>query len=93
MPLETGGFKKGTHITFHNLGNLNGSSGKPKITNTYEVIAQDTQFLLGVINGYTAWRKYVFNPTDKTLYEETCLKEIAQFIEEETKAHKRGTNG
>jgi hypothetical protein len=91
MPLKRkdgGTLTVGTHIVFRNLGKMNGSCGNLKITNTYEVLSKDN-VILGTITWFSRWRKYAFNPLPDTTYEETCLREIAQFIEEETKAYKK----
>lgn len=81
-------FTQGTHIYFRNLGHMNGSRGYQRKTNIYEVYAKGDNFLLGRIAWFSRWRKYVFEPYENTIYEETCMREISQFIEEETKAQK-----
>jgi hypothetical protein len=76
----------GTHIVIRNLGRM----GK-KVTNTYGVWSSyDTyrEHLLGRIQWFSRWRKYVYEPSAGTLYEETCMREISEFIEQETRAHK-----
>jgi len=80
---------QGTHINFRNMGKMNGSKGVKK-TNTYEVLEKGGGLtsLLGIIKWFGRWRKYCFFPVEGTIYEETCLRDISQFIEEETKAHK-----
>jgi hypothetical protein len=35
---------------------------------------------------YPRWRKYVFEPLENTVYEEVCMREIADFIERQTKS-------
>lgn len=77
-----------THIYIRNLGHMNGSKGYQRKTNIYEVYASGDNFLLGRIAWYARWRKYVFEPTANTIYEETCMRDISQFIEEETKAQR-----
>lgn len=37
---------------------------------------------LGQIHWFGAWRKYAFYPLAETLYEPTCLRDIATFIED-----------
>lgn len=44
---------------------------------------------LGKISWWGAWRKYAFFPKDNTLYETTCLRDIAQFIEEQTQKRRK----
>lgn len=39
--------------------------------------------LLGVIQWWGAWRKYAYFPLAQTLYEPTCLRDIAGFIEDQ----------
>jgi hypothetical protein len=41
---------------------------------------------LGYVKWWGAWRKYAFFPLASTLYEEKCLRDIAEFCERETKA-------
>ena len=53
-------------------------SGKTKI---YQVMA-DTGQHLGDIKWYASWRKYAFFPEPNTLYEQDCLRDIANFLEE-----------
>lgn len=84
-------FTQGTHIIFRNLGCMNGSTGYQRTTNIYEVLPKGAglQLRLGVIKWFGRWRKYVFEPYAETVYEETCLREISQFIEEETKSQRK----
>lgn len=87
--VEDSCFTTGTHIYFHNLGHMNGSRGHQRKTNIYEVYAKGgDNLLLGMIRWYSRWRKYVFEPSANTIYEETCMREISQYIEEETKSQK-----
>jgi hypothetical protein len=43
---------------------------------------------LGTISWYPFWRKYAFFPQPLTTYEESCLRDIATFCEDETKKQK-----
>ncbi len=43
--------------------------------------------LLGTIGWYAHWRGYVFYPEGGTLYEQICLRAIADFCEIQTKKH------
>jgi len=48
--------------------------------------------LLGRISWWGSWRRYAFFPNANTLYEPTCLRDIAQFIDarmEERKARRK----
>jgi len=46
--------------------------------------------VLGVIQWWGAWRKYAFFPGDATLYEPTCLRDIAAFIDERMAQRRAG---
>ena len=81
--IEDSSFTQGTHIWFRNLGHLNGSTGYQRTTNIYDVLTKDN-VKLGEIRWFSRWRKYCFFPWTDTIYEETCLRDISQFIEEET---------
>ena len=54
------------------------SSRKTKIIN---VTSPNTNPILslGYIKFYPQWRKYVFEPAEKTVFDESCLKKIAAF--------------
>lgn len=43
---------------------------------------------LGTIRWYGAWRQYVFYPDPVTLFNPTCLKEIAEFCSDLSSHHK-----
>jgi hypothetical protein len=45
---------------------------------------------LGVVKWYGPWRKYAFFPAAETLYEQDCLRDIAEFVESETVQHRKG---
>lgn len=40
--------------------------------------------ILGTVKWYGAWRQYASFPCEQTLYEKTCLREIADFCESAT---------
>lgn len=46
--------------------------------------------LLGIIQWCSPWRQYTFEPCFPTIFEEDCLREIAQFVEDRTKEHRGG---
>lgn len=75
---------EGTHIAFRLL--RLSESGKTKI---FQVVAKDGNVPLGRVSFFGRWRKYIFEPNNETLYEQTCLREIAEFIEGETKEQRR----
>ena len=43
---------------------------------------------IGVIHWYGPWRKYCFSPHVSTIYEMHCLRDIADFCEQQTIAHR-----
>lgn len=63
-----------------------GDTGKTKI---WDVVTKDGKVLLGQIKWYPGWRKYAFFPFEKTIYEQICLRDLAEFMEQEMKARKK----
>lgn len=59
-------------------------SGK---TAEYNVENDSNGDVLGTITWYGRWRCYVFGPWPSTIYEKTCLRDIADFCERLTKEH------
>lgn len=59
-------------------------SGKTRIWQ----IESKRSALLGDVRWYGPWRKYAFFPEANTIFEQDCLRDIADFIERETKAHR-----
>lgn len=45
---------------------------------------------IGVVKWYGPWRKYCFFPMAEAVYEQVCLRDIANFCEEETAKHRKG---
>jgi len=43
---------------------------------------------LGGVVWFNRWRQYAFQPNPKCVFEEDCLRDIAQFVEERTYEHK-----
>jgi hypothetical protein len=62
------------------------ASGKTHIWNV--VLKDDLSLVLGVVKWFGAWRKYVFFPAEYTLYEQDCLRALADFCELETRLQK-----
>jgi hypothetical protein len=64
------------------------AEAKPK-TKIWRVETNDEKrILLGHIGWFGRWRRYAFSPKSETVFEEQCLREIAQFSESETKKHR-----
>ncbi len=64
-------------------------SGK---TRMWAVTDADGMYVLGKIKWHGHWRGYAFFPEQdtETLYEQKCLREIADFLEEATKLTRQG---
>lgn len=64
-------------------------SGKTKIWN----VLSDDGVALGVIRWFGRWRQYAFYPASNTVYERQCLRDLADFCEQQTRKHasRRGT--
>ena len=63
-------------------------SGKTKVWSVQTAVSTDEEdlfFELGTVSWYGGWRKYAFFPAPQTLYEQDCLRQIANFCERETK--------
>ena len=43
---------------------------------------------LGVVRWYGGWRRYCFLPDELTVYEQDCLRDIANFCETRTRERK-----
>lgn len=81
----------GTYVRFRNYGKMNGSTGPKRKTNIYDVLEKGCGITarLGGIKWFGRWRKYAFYPVEGTIYEETCMREIALFIQQETRLHNK----
>lgn len=55
-------------------------TGKTKIWRLFNV---ENEHFLGEIRWYGGFRKYVFYPSNDSLYAPSCLREITEFIETE----------
>lgn len=52
-------------------------------TNKYGVFNLTKSLLLGFIRWHGAWRKYCFFPASNTVFDNGCMKEIIEFIDEQ----------
>ncbi len=50
-------------------------------TSAWEVLAKSDGCILGRISWFGRWRKYCFWPADDAVFEENCLRHIADFGE------------
>ena len=53
---------------------------KPK-TEVWRIETKEGKNILGYVKWFTRWRKYSFFPETDTVYENDCLRDIADFIE------------
>jgi hypothetical protein len=60
---------------------------RPKTT-VWEVVNKETGARIGRIGWYGGWRGYAFFPFPNCLFEQQCLRDIADFVEEQTKLHR-----
>ena len=68
-------------ISFH----LIFDTGKTK---TWDVMTKEEHAILGEIRWFGRWRGYAFFPLTDTVFEKTCLRDIANFIEEQNNLHR-----
>ena len=59
-------------------------------TRLWAVVSLEGGVRLGRIRWYGPWRKYSFYPEAATVFEKTCLRDIADFCEAQTKEQKSG---
>lgn len=58
-------------------------------TKTWAVVAREGGACLGAVKWFGRWRQYAFFPGPVTVYEPTCLRDIATFCEAMTTKHKK----
>lgn len=58
-------------------------------TKRWDVVAKGDGFLLGVIKYFGRWKQYAFFPNENTVFEKTCLRDIAAFCADETSNKRR----
>lgn len=71
----------GTHIKFVP------APPKPK-TLVWWVVNKYDDGQIGWVGWYPGWRKYSYFARPETVYEQVCLREIADFCERKTREHK-----
>ncbi|MFA5151484.1 MAG: hypothetical protein WC554_02875 [Clostridia bacterium] len=49
-------------------------------TKTFEVKSKSSRYILAVIRWYAPWRQYCFFPMFDTVFNNTCLLDIIEFI-------------
>ena len=82
-----------THIYFQRIGKPNPRA----VTDVWHVYSGNAHtpspLMLGHVAWFGAWRKYCYYPNGATVYEETCLREIAEFVVTITTQHKTSRRG
>lgn len=56
-------------------------------TDIWHVLTTEGNFYLGCVKWFGRWRCYSFFPYSSTVFEKQCMRDIADFIESETKAY------
>jgi hypothetical protein len=51
------------------------------ITTKFRITNKHDGYHLGTIEYYKTWKKYVFNPSNSSIFDESCLKDIIKFIQ------------
>lgn len=54
-------------------------------TNIWKVVNKNNQVCLGEICFWGGWHSYVFSPHPQMIFEKQCLRDIANFCEQQTK--------
>ncbi len=73
----------GKHLSILYLGPS--KSGKTKI---FRVSALRGDLELGTVEWFAAWRQYNFFPYSFTTYAASCMRDLAEFCEWQTRLHK-----
>ena len=71
------------HIYFVRLPAVEG-----KKTASWAVLAKADHVFLGTVKWFARWYQYSFFPQIDTVFERTCLRDIADFCETETKSYR-----
>jgi len=57
-------------------------------TKRWTIVATDGEVELGEVKWFGKWRCYAYFPLNDTLYEKTCLRDLANFCEAKSKVHR-----
>lgn len=52
-------------------------------TKVWSVMNRDTGEYIGIVQWYSNWRQYCFEPFDSTVFAAGCLEEMVDFIKSE----------
>lgn len=78
---------RGTHIRFEPA--TVPPARRTKVWHVFTAYPGASHFL-GNVSWFARWRKYAFFPHQDTVFEEVCMRDISEFIEERTREHKDG---
>jgi hypothetical protein len=59
-------------------------------TKVWTVWSLQSAFYLGRVQWFSRWRRYCFFPNGQAAFEQDCLRDLAEFVESETKKHRIG---
>ena len=59
-------------------------------TDVWHVLTKDGNLYLGAVKWFGRWRGYSFFPYPTAVFEKQCLRDIAEFLEAETKKYRDG---
>lgn len=77
-----------THIDFRWITVQWAGSSQSGKTEIWTVRNSTSMVLLGEIRWHGPWRKYAFVPAKFTVFEEECLRDIANFCQDSTIRHR-----
>lgn len=61
---------------------------RPRKTKIWIVRTKYDGETLGTVAWFSHWRKYAFSPASNCIFEQDCLRGLAQFMEDRTNEHK-----
>lgn len=65
-------------------------SSESGLTHVFRVESVHNGCLLGMAYWHAPWRKYVFEPAAKTIWDSACLAELQQQLDQLNADHKKG---
>lgn len=64
-------------------------AGRKPRTFVWNVLAKASGAKLGYVAWFARWRNYCFFPDENLVLDKTCLRDIAAFIEDQSKQHRQ----
>lgn len=65
------------------------SPGQIRRTRLWHVISRKRGNIIGEIKWYPGWHRYALFPTPNTVWDEICMRDVAEFCQEQTNDQKR----